>query len=280
MRRAGIWFPVAVFLIVLFCDSAATSIAASPEVAIKTPLNGSVINTHTPSFSGSADGAGGQVTLMLYKGVYAEGTLVQELSTLLVSSGSWSVGPAEMLESGTYTAQASQSGATSKTNRSSTVTFTVSSGSSTPLPTVTLNSPQAPPGDAAPSFTGAASDTTPVEIQIHAGITAKGPVVSRATAAGTGAIWTSSNASPELSVGQYTAVAIQTSLLGGAGRSQPMTFTVTAAPLTTAASFITTPPAASFRWLPSAPHTGEPVSLVSTSTDPGSPITAFAWALT
>src|ERR1019366_4053130 len=32
-------------------------------------------------------------------------------------------------------------------------------------------------------------------------------------------------------------------------------------------------------WFPSAPKTGENVSLVSTSTDGTSPITAFAWAL-
>jgi hypothetical protein len=39
-------------------------------------------------------------------------------------------------------------------------------------------------------------------------------------------------------------------------------------------------PLASFVWFPTLPHTGEPVSLVSTSTDATSPITAFAWDLT
>lgn len=39
------------------------------------------------------------------------------------------------------------------------------------------------------------------------------------------------------------------------------------------------PPAASFLWFPPAPHTGEPVSLVSTSIDPASPIAGFAWDL-
>ena len=37
---------------------------------------------------------------------------------------------------------------------------------------------------------------------------------------------------------------------------------------------------ASFSWFPSVPETGQSVSLVSTSTDLASPITAFAWALT
>jgi hypothetical protein len=39
-------------------------------------------------------------------------------------------------------------------------------------------------------------------------------------------------------------------------------------------------PAASFLWYPSAPQTGESISLASTSTDLSSPITNFAWDLT
>jgi hypothetical protein len=39
------------------------------------------------------------------------------------------------------------------------------------------------------------------------------------------------------------------------------------------------PPAASFAWFPAAPFVGEPVSLASNSTDPISPLTAFAWDL-
>jgi hypothetical protein len=38
-------------------------------------------------------------------------------------------------------------------------------------------------------------------------------------------------------------------------------------------------PATSFVWFPSAPVTGETISLVSTSTDASSPITGFAWDL-
>jgi hypothetical protein len=38
-------------------------------------------------------------------------------------------------------------------------------------------------------------------------------------------------------------------------------------------------PVASFVWFPASPHTGEPVSLVSTSTDATSPITGVAWDL-
>ena len=38
-------------------------------------------------------------------------------------------------------------------------------------------------------------------------------------------------------------------------------------------------PSASFTWFPASPHTGEPVALASTSTDPTSPIVGVAWDL-
>src|SRR5438477_8202270 len=117
---------------------------------------------------------------------------------------------------------------------SSPVTFTVNSGS-TAAPTVSLNSPTSPSSNTTPSFTGTASDTTPVTVQIHAGATTKGAVVSTATASGTGGDWTSGGASPALASGQYTAIATQESSLGNpAGVSEPVTFKVeTAAPRVT-----------------------------------------------
>src|SRR5439155_1164686 len=97
-------------------------------------------------------------------------------------------------------------------------------------PNVTIESPfnGRDTSNPTPSFTGAASDITPVTVQIHAGATAKGPVVSIATATGSGGGWTSNNASPALSSGQYTAVASQPSSLSSNpdGRSEPVTVTV------------------------------------------------------
>jgi hypothetical protein len=265
---------VVVSLVAMAVGPVGTAIAAPPNVTIASPLNGSVSNNQTPSFSGLAEEASGEVTLRIYKGPTAEGTAMQEFGTVLFSLGAWSVGPAELLEDGTYTAQATQTNLTSET-----VTFTVD----TAAPTVTLNSPKSPSNNTTPSFTGTASDTTPVTVQIHAGATAKGTVVSRATATGTGAGWTSGNASPALSSGQYTAVATQaSSLLGNpAGRSGPVTFTVTP-PLVSTPAVVPppAPPVASFTWFPSVPKTGEPVLLVSSSTDAASPITGIAWALT
>jgi hypothetical protein len=277
MRRAR-WLlrAAAVSLVATAVSPVGSAIAAPPSVTITSPLNGSVSNNQTPSFSGLAEEAGGAVTLRIYKGPTAGGTVIQELSTLLLSLGAWSLGPAEPLEDGTYTAQATQTNLSSEAGTSSPVKFTVD----TAAPRVTLSPPPSPSGNTTPSFTGTASDTTPVTVQIHAGATAKGAVVSAATATGTGAGWTSGKASPALASGQYTAVATQvSSLLGNpAGKSEPVTFTVTPPPVIMPAAF--PPPVASFKWFPPLPKTGEPVSLVSSSTDAASPITGFAWALT
>jgi hypothetical protein len=248
--------------------------AAPPDVSITSPLNGSISNNQTPTFSGLEEEGAGAVKLNVYEGSTAGGTIVQELSTELFSMGMWSLELPEALKNGTYTAQATQTNLASEPGVS-TVTFTVD----TIAPTVTLNSPEPPSDNTTPSFTGTASDNTPITVAIHDGASVAGTLVSSATAAGNGARWTSSDASPALSSGEYTAIAIQdSSLLGNpAGRSTPVTFTVTPPPVNAPA--VIPPPVASFKWFPPVPETGEAVSLVSSSTDVASPITAFAWAL-
>src|SRR5664280_2189523 len=79
-----------------------------------------------------------------------------------------------------------------------------------------------------------------------------------------------------LSPGTYTVRAQQSDQAGNVGMSVPVTFTVS----TPATPPPVPPPAASFKWFPAVPKTGENVSLVSSSIDTASPITAFAWALT
>jgi Bacterial Ig-like domain len=277
-------------LVMALCPVCAAA-ANSPEVKIESPLSGRVVNNTTPSFSGQADPNGGEVTLRIYAGGVTTGAVVQELSTLLLSSGGgWSLGPTEPLKAGIYTAQAQQTNLSAETGSSSPVTFSVATAGST-APSVTLNSPESASSNTTLYFTGTASSITPVTVQIHAGATSKGAIVSVATATGTGSGWTSNNASPALSTGQYTAVATQASSLLGQpdGRSEPVTFTVVPPPPTeplspTAIGPVAvsshTPPVASLTWFPSVPQTGEPVSLVSTSTDADSPITGIAWALT
>jgi hypothetical protein len=83
-----------------------------------------------------------------------------------------------------------------------------------------------------------------------------------------------------LKSGTYTAQAQQEDGAGNTGKSQPVTFTVTTQPVVSGAGPPPGPPLASFRWFPLVPQTGEAVSLISSSTDTTSPITALAWALT
>ena len=237
--------------------------SGAPSVAILEPANGTVTNNPSPSFSGVAQAGGGTVTLEICRGPCSEATREEELATTLLGPlGEWSFGHIERhLADGTYVALASQAGGASS------VTFTVM----TAPPTIRLNSPASPPWDTTPSFTGTASDTTPITVLVHAGPTTKGTIVAAATAAGTGAGWTSGETSPALPAGQYTAVASEESSLGNPpGRSGPVTFTVVQPP---------PPPVASFQWFPLVPQTGEPVSVVSNSSDATTAITATAWAL-
>jgi PKD domain len=96
--------------------------------------------------------------------------------------------------------------------------------------------------------------------------------------------------------GTYTAQAMQTTTPSEGSSfpvetavSAPVTFTVETTtssppPVEPVQPRPLTPPGpppltASFSWFPSVPQIGQNVSLVSTSTDSASPITAFAWAL-
>src|SRR2546421_8633204 len=254
MSRAGITLlrAAVVSLVAMAPCHVCTALAAPPKIVIESPLNLGVTNNQTPSFSGQAEANGDEVTLRIYAGEIATGTVIQEFSTLLLSPGGmWFLGPTEPLKVGVYTAQARQSNLGSETGTSAPVTFHVTTAAPA-APTVTLTSPQSPSSNITPSFTGTASDITPVTVQIHAGATAKGTIVSAAAATGTGNGWASNNASPALATGQYTAVATQASSLPGnpAGRSGPVTFTV-APP---AAALPHTPPVASFRWFPFIPR--------------------------
>jgi hypothetical protein len=207
----------------------------SPTVTLSQPPTPS--NNTTPSFKGTAS-ATTEVTIRIYEGTKAKGSEVSS-ATATGTGGSWTSSNAKPLSTGThtYTAVATQeSPLGNPAGRSEPVTFTVN----TSAPTVTLNSPPSVSNNAAPAFTGTASDTTTVTVQIYAGPTATGSVVSTVTAPGTGGAWTSSKPSPALKDGLYTATATQSSSLGNpAGVSPLVTFTVdTTAP----AVHITTPP--------------------------------------
>ncbi len=220
IRRLVVAAFAGALLVVAFAQAA----RAAAAVTIVQPLDGTVTNERMPAFTGAAEQLGGLVTLSTYAGVLPVGTPVQPPTTAIVESGTWSLEPLEPLADGTYTARATQGAATSLP-----VTFTILTAG----PNVTIEQPQPAPGETAPSFSGTASDTTPVTVQIHAGESASGWLVATATAVGTGAGWRSSQANPALPPGRYTAVAAQRSSLKGnpTGHSQPVVFAIVAAPV-------------------------------------------------
>jgi hypothetical protein len=257
---------------------------AAPTVTITSPTNGSVINDQTPSFSGTTEDLlleeevwiPNPVTLKIYAGPKAEEGKVILETTSPVGGPTWTVGLAETLAPGTYTAQAEQSDKAGA-SVSGAVTFTID----TTPPQVTLTSPangsSTSSGEQviAGSAGTAAGDLPAVTTQLFAGSTigSQAPL-DGLTVQASGGSWSATFGG--LSPGTYTARAEQRDQAGNVGMSAPVSFTVTTPPPPPPP----TPPLASFKWFPSAPKTGERVSLVSSSTDNASPITVYAWALT
>jgi hypothetical protein len=218
---------IVVALALLAVAPLASASAAFPELRIEAPANDSISGNPTPSFSGSTEDLEDEVVLSVYQGTAATGSPVQTLGTLSPpAAGSWAVGPVESLPDGIYTAQATQTNASSETATSNSVTFEVL----TAAPTVNLDPHQSPTGDNTPSFSGTASDHTQVVVHLY---NASSEQVATATASGTGAGWSSGGASPALPDGSYTAVATQASSLGNPeGESNHVSFTVDTAPPT------------------------------------------------
>lgn len=199
-------------------ESSFTVFTAKPSVTLEAVA--SPTNDVTPSFSGTASEAT-PITVRILRGgsVFAEAHAAG-------TGGSWSSEAAQpALADGSYTAVAEQASAYGNgSGFSQERSFTVN----TAPPHVSLNGLASPSGDSTPSFSGDASDTTPVSIMIYAGARASGSVVASASAAGTGAGWSSGDASPPLASGEYTAVAVQESSLAGnpAGVSNEVSFLV------------------------------------------------------
>jgi hypothetical protein len=334
-------------------------------------------NNQSPAFSGAASEKT-PVTVRIYEGETST-TPIREVEAT-GTGGEWKSAPVAKLpaKKTLYTATATQTDAAKNMTTTPRASFIVDGEG----PSVALNQPRTPSNNSNPTFTGTASDTTPVTVLIYPGASAAGSPISKATATGTGGAWKSGPAGPSLPDGQYTAVAVQQSAVGNhEGLTPPVPFAVdTVAPVVTLASPSTgssfsgdslraegsadvgqgalpgvtvqlfsgssivpgqapaasvevnavsghwsaafaglaagtytmrvlqaddagnvgvsasstiallaptvtsaPPPApaprASFTWFPPAPHIGEPVSLVSNSSDPGSPLTAYGWDL-
>jgi len=291
--RRGL-FRFAVALLGAFAVGPVTVAAAQPPadppiLQITSPRNASATNNQTPSFSGTTNdifdeerlsfeevSPSEEVKLKIYKGTTAEGTPVQKLTTPTFLDGTWSFSLPEALSPGTYTAKAEQKDQ-SGPGKSEPVTFTVD----TTPPQVTLTSPAngSSTSSGSQEVGGLAGmengDLPAITIRLFAGaaIGSQPPQETLVVPPSKGS-WSATFGG--LSPGAYTARAEQRDEAGNVGMSAPATFTVTTPPSPPAPA----PPVASFKWFPSAPKTGETVSLVSTSTDTASPITAFAWALT
>jgi hypothetical protein len=171
---------------------------------------------------------------------------------------------------------AEQSDSLNNTGVSAETTFTVD----TAPPAVTLTAPANGSSTAATSVSvqGAAGtavgDTPAVSVALVAGSNpAAAPLQTRVVTVESEQWHVSFEG---LTPGTYTTRAEQSDAAGNTGRAGPVTFTVLSPASTSSPP---QPPAASFTWQPSAPHTGEPVSLLSSSTDPSSPLTGFAWDL-
>ncbi|MFL5896509.1 MAG: beta strand repeat-containing protein [Thermoleophilaceae bacterium] len=99
----------------------------APTVTLTSPANNASLATATPSFSGAAGTATGDVatiTVSIYSGSIVSGNPVQTRSTT-ASAGSWSVSASPALSDGTYTAQAGQVDQAGNIATSTARTFTV-----------------------------------------------------------------------------------------------------------------------------------------------------------
>jgi hypothetical protein len=236
------------------------------------------IDTGMPSFSGNAGSASGDraVAVKVHLGTET-GPIVASVEASK-NGGSWTATLTEPIPDGTYTAVAEQSDE-AHVGISEPRTFTVV----TTPPPVTITTPAEGSVITASgeNVTGTAGtmkglDRPVVTIQLFAGSSVSAPEVENHTVGAAGGSWWTAFAG--LTPGTYTVRAAQLDEAGNEGTSA-RTFTVVS-PSPRPAAPVAPPkpaPVASFTWLPSAPHVGEPVTLVSNSSDAAEAIAALAW---
>ncbi len=206
----------------------------APTVTLNQPKTPS--NQTKPTFTGIAS-ENTEVKVHVFAGTKAEGAEVASATT--TAEGGWSATLTKALQEGkrTFTAYATEkSGITgNEEGESKPVSFEVD----TLPPTVTLNPPPSPANDAVPSFSGTASDTTPVTVSVYSGGVAEGSPVAWIEAVGADGAWGPFRVgAPGISYGdellpngEYTAVARQPSSLGNpTGVSKAVTFIVETRP--------------------------------------------------
>jgi hypothetical protein len=225
----------------------------------------------TPTFSGGAQSGekdSKTIHLRIYEGSSSTGHVVEEQASER-SGTSWSIGPVPALADGTYTAQAEQTATGEEPGFSEASTFTVDGDAPHPAILAPVNGSAL--ATTTISLTGVAGtspgDDGAVTVEVFPGSAATGAPTETITVQTAGGSWSAPLGT--LPVGTYTALALQGDDVGNTGAGAPVTFSLSEP----------APPVASFTWFPTAPHVGESVSLVSTSTDPTSAIAGYGWSL-
>ncbi len=263
-----------------------------PTVTLQPPAK--FIASHTLSLSGSASGeaeAEPTVTVKIYKGSLPSGeTAEPPIQVPVIGGATWVAEALGPLPDGTYTAEAEQADKVDNVGHSEPATFTID----TTPPRVTIDTPASGSSSSGSSqLVAGAAESAPgdsrVTIRLFAGETVGEPAqaLQELTVPASGASWSATFAG--LAPGTYTVQAEQADEVKNVGVSNSVTFTVgvagqpppsTEPPVTTNPPPVAPgPPAVSFTWSPATPKVGESVALVSTSTDPESPIVAIGWAL-
>jgi hypothetical protein len=258
--------------------------AVATQLVITSPQSGSATNNTSPTIAGETTPLSGEpvnycvVKVKLYEGEGTAGRLVEEVEPSSPLACSWVAFPGKALAPGTYTLAATntrhwyEEGWLEETESSQPVTFTVDT--TAPAPSIASPSPGTTITGSSLAVSGSAGtatgDLATVTVELFAGSEAAGAPVEAIEAPVQAGSW--SGALGGIAPGTYTLLAQQGDWAGNVGTSAPVPITVLAAPPPP-------PPAASFTWFPEIPRVGETVTLVSSSTDPSSPITTFAWGL-
>jgi hypothetical protein len=192
------------------------------------------------------------------------------------TGGAWTATLTVPLEDGEYQAIASEKSAAGDVGATGLARFSIDTHA--PAPTVTTPAGGATATGGSMLVRGgagtAAHDLAAVTVQLFtgSGIAAEAVPVQNISVPVASGNWSATLGG--ISPGTYTVRALQSDEAGNVGVSSAVTFTETSGATSAAHG-----PAAAFSFYPGKPHVGETVSLISSSTDDLSPITAYAWNL-
>ena len=260
------------------------TVKSSGPLPTLTPLPRAT-NDARPTFGGGVALENGYVILSIYSGPVISSSPFRAPLKATATGKTWSTGPVQTLPDGQYSAiaeeyktEAEETEKNANPGPSHVSTFTVD----TIAPTISATSPANGSATTGGSqvIEGVAGlapgDASTVTVRLDSGSTIdpSASVQTRIVQLDESGHWRVGFEG--LAAGTYTAQAEQADEAGNSGLSQAITFTLAAA----SAGAPSGPPTAAFTWVPSTPHVGEAVSLLSSSSDPVSPISAFAWDLT